>query len=145
MVIEEILPIAQIMGGQATLGIRIVSVHDLAESVSSGLPKQALRKTAQRVYDAPRDVSRLMYKLVPEATYKRRTRLTPAESEKTERLARVIAAAEEVWGDRTDTREWLKRPHPELGGESPLQRAMSELGAREVEALLNKMFFGLPS
>jgi putative toxin-antitoxin system antitoxin component (TIGR02293 family) len=109
------------------------------------LPKQALRMTAQRVFDAPREVSQLMYKLVPEATYKRRKRLTPAESARTERLARVIAAAEEVWEDRNDAREWLKRPHPELSGESPLQRGMSELGAREVEALLDQLFYGLPS
>ena len=142
---EDTLRVAEIMGGTATLGIRIVSMHELADSVSSGLPKQALRMTAQRVFDAPREVSQLMYKLVPEATYKRRKRLTPAESARTERLARVIAAAEEVWEDRNDAREWLKRPHPELSGESPLQRGMSELGAREVEALLDQLFYGLPS
>ncbi len=141
----ETLHVAQILGGSGILGIRISSLRDLAQSVSSGLPKQALRKTAQHVYDEPKEVTRLMYKLVPEATYKRRTRLTSAESERTERLARVIAAAEFVWEDQKDTREWLTRPHPELGDETPLQRSMSELGAREVEQLLERLLYGLPS
>ncbi len=137
--------IAQVMGGPATLGSRIASVHELANSVLSGLPKQALRKTAQRVFDQPKEVTRLMYRLVPEATYKRRTRLSPAESERTERLARVVAAAEYVWEDQQAAREWLTRAHPELGNVSPLDRSLSELGAREVEALLDQLFYGLPS
>ena len=137
--------IAQALGGQTTLGIRILSFHELADSVSSGLPKQSLRKIAQRIYTEPKQVTELIYRVVPEATYKRRTRLTPAESERTERLARVVAGAEEVWGNQEDAREWLRRPHPELGDKTPVERAMTELGAREVEELLNKMFYGLPS
>ena len=141
----EILRVAVIMGGQAVLGTHVASMRELTESVLAGLPKQALRKTAQSLFDEPRQVTQLMYQLVPEATYKRRTRLTPAESERTERLARVIAAAEHVWEDRKDAREWMTHPHPELNGQTPLQRSMSELGAREVEQLLDKLLYGLPS
>ncbi len=142
----ETMRVSTILGGSATLGIRVVSMHELADSVLAGFPKQALRKAAQRVFDTPREVNELMYRLVPEATYKRRTRLTPAESERTERLARVIAASEYVWDDdRAASRAWLTRPHPELGGVSPLDRSMSELGAREVENLLDKLLYGLPS
>ena len=70
-----------------------------------------------------------MYRIVSEATYKRRTRLTAAESERTERLARVIASAELVWDDRAAAKDWLLTPHPELNGKKPLDAAMSELGA----------------
>jgi putative toxin-antitoxin system antitoxin component (TIGR02293 family) len=143
--VTEPLKIAQILGVHPALELGAMSMHELAETVSLGLPKQALRRTAQRVYTEPREVNELMYKLVPEATFKRRTRLTPAESERTERLARVIAAAEQVWGNQEDAREWLRRSHPELGDQAPIQRAMSELGAREVEELLDRMFYGLPS
>ena len=142
----ETMRVSTILGGHGTLGIRVVSMHELAESVLIGLPKVALRRVAQRVFDKPSEVNALMYRLVPEATYKRRTRLTPAESERTERLARVIAATEYVWDDdQKASREWLTKPHPELGGISPLDRSMSELGAREVEQLLEKLFYGLPS
>ena len=137
--------VAQVLGGSMTLKTVVISTHDLVGAVISGLPKQSLRRTVQRVYSEPKQVNELVYRLVPEATYKRRTRLTQGESEKTERLARVIAAAEHVWEDDQSAREWLTKAHPELAGQTPIECAMSELGAREVEELLDKLFYGLPS
>jgi putative toxin-antitoxin system antitoxin component (TIGR02293 family) len=84
-------------------------------------------------------------RIVPEATFKRRTRLTQGEIERTERLARVMAAAEHTWNDRGDAREWLTRPHLELGKLSPLESAATELGARRVEELLDRLFYGIPA
>ena len=46
-----------------------------AERVSEGLPKTSLRNTARRLFDSPAEVNELMHPIVPEATYKRRTRL----------------------------------------------------------------------
>lgn len=136
--------VAEVMGGEVVLGTDVHSLSDLEAVVSRGLPKQALRHIAQRLFPESRQLNAVVYKVVPEATYKRRSRLTAAESERTERLARVIAAAEYVWNDQADAREWLNRAHPELGGKSPLQAAMTELGARQVEELLAKLFYGLP-
>jgi putative toxin-antitoxin system antitoxin component (TIGR02293 family) len=135
--------IAEVMGGASTLGCTISSVEDLFKAVSNGLPKMALRVTVKRASNGAHDVSQLVYKIVPEATYKRRTRLTPAESERTERLARVIATAEFVWDEQDAAHRWLHAPHPELSGRTPIQCAMSELGARQVEDLLDKIFYGL--
>jgi putative toxin-antitoxin system antitoxin component (TIGR02293 family) len=56
----------------------------------------------------------------------------------------VLAAAEYVWDDRDRAREWMSTPHRELGGKTPLETARTELGARRVEDVLNKLFFGLP-
>jgi len=137
--------VAGVMGGVMTFKTTVISMHDLAEAVTQGLPKQSLKRTVQRVYSEPKQINELVYKLVPEATYKRRTRLTQVESEKTERLARVIAAAQHVWEDDQSARQWLTTAHPELGNQTPVDRAMSELGAREVEELLDKLFYGLPS
>lgn len=136
--------IADVMGGKAILGRRIQSIDDLEKAVSHGLPKRALRLTAERVYRSAGDARRVMFRIVPEATFKRRTRLSAAESERTERLARVIAAAEHAWDNQEDSREWLTKPHPELGMRSPLESAMTELGARRVEDLLDRLFYGIP-
>jgi putative toxin-antitoxin system antitoxin component (TIGR02293 family) len=137
--------IADVMGGTAILGRRIRSIDDLEETVSHGLPKRALRLTAERVYSSAGEARRIMFRIVPEATFKRRTRLSATESERTERLARVIAAAEHAWNDREDAREWLTKPHPELGKRPPLEVAMSELGARRVEDLLDRLVYGIPA
>ena len=141
--------IADVMGGVATLGRRVRSIGDLENTISLGLPKRALRLTVARVYSSTGDARRAMFRIVPEATFKRRTRLSHAESERTERFARVIAAAEHAWGDRVgdrnDAHDWLTKPHPELGKRTPLECAMTELGARRVEELLDRLFYGIPA
>jgi len=87
-----------------------------------------------------------MNRIVPEATFKcRRDRLSAAESERTERMARVVANAEYVWDNREDARRFLPTAHPGLGGKTPIDAAMTELGARQVEEILGKIFHGLPA
>ncbi len=137
--------IAEVMGGKAVLHHRIRSVAELETVVSAGLPKRALRVTAERVFSSAGEVRKIMFRVIPEATYKRRTRLSTTESERTERLARVIAAAEYAWSDQTDAHEWLIKPHPELGRKTPLEAALSELGARQVEDLLDRLVYGIPA
>jgi putative toxin-antitoxin system antitoxin component (TIGR02293 family) len=133
--------IAQILGIPGP----VRSVSDLESAVSAGLPKRALEKLSTRLYADRRSASAWKFNIVPQATWKRRAkRLSPAESEKTERLARVLAAAEYVWDDRERAREWMNRPHPELKSRTPLEAARTELGARRVENLLEKLYFGLP-
>ena len=88
---------------------------------------------------------RITHRIVPEATYKRRgDRLSLVESERTERLARVVATAEWLWGNREDARRFLVTPHPGLGAKAPVEVALTELGARRVEELLCKIEYGLP-
>lgn len=139
----QVQKMSTLMGGAILL--KITSIGELAEKVSEGLPKTALRNTVRHIFDTPAEANDLMYRIVPEATYKRRTRLTATESERTERLARVIAAAEVVWDDRAAAKNWLLTPHPELNGKKPLDAALSELGARQVEELLDRIYYGIPA
>ena len=133
--------IAEILG----LGASVRTVGQLESAVSAGLPKRALERLSARLYVDRRAANAYKFKVVPQATWKRRTRrLSVDESEKTERLARVLAAAEYVWDDREQAREWMNKPHRELEDQTPLEVARTELGARRVEGLLEKLFFGLP-
>lgn len=133
---------------------RIASVMSLAASphsfaeldalVAHGLPKDALKSSVNRLFPNGDDRRKLLYRIVPEATYKRRrTNLSPDESEKTERLARIFATAQYVWGNEEDARAFLNTPHPMLKGSSPLDVSLTELGARRVEELLWKLFYGI--
>ncbi len=127
------------------LGNAVRTVRDLEEAVSAGLPKRSLEQLSSRLYLDRKAASAYKFGVVPAATWKRRSRkLSVAESEKTERQARILAAAEYVWDDPDQAREWMSRPHQELAGETPLQISRTELGARRVEDLLDKLFFGLP-
>jgi putative toxin-antitoxin system antitoxin component (TIGR02293 family) len=132
--------------GLHVLGGPMTSLLELIDAVERGLPKATLRNVASRVFTDAVEQRALMYRIVPEATYKRRRdRLSPAESERTERLARVIAMAEEVWQDRDQTRRFLTTSHPEIGGKTPLEAAMTELGARQAEAVMARILYGLPA
>jgi uncharacterized protein (DUF2384 family) len=48
-----------------------------------------------------------------------------------------------VWDDADDARDFLHTPHPLLDGRAPLDVSLTELGARRVEELLWKLFFGM--
>ena len=62
-----------------------------------------------------------------------------------ERLARLTALAEDVWGDPKLAHEFLHGEQPQLGGARPIDLARSEHGAWEVEKLLMKLEHSLPS
>ena len=122
------------------------SVAELDEQVRGGLPKSALREGVGQAARSAEERRALLARIVPEATFKRRReRLSPDESEKTERLARIVATARYVWDDEADVREFLNTPHPLLEGRTPLEVSLTELGARRVEELLWKLFYGLPA
>ena len=97
-----------------------------------------------RVCVSGEDRKKLLYRIIPEATYKRRrSNLTADESERAERLARVFATTEYVWNSEDDARAFLSTPHPMLQGRTPLDVSMTELGARRVEELLWKLYYGI--
>lgn len=137
--------IADAMGGAAVLGQTIGSLAMLESAVHRGLPKAALKHVVARALTDPGERRRLLHGIVPEATYKRRRVLSPQESERTERLARVVATADYVWDEPAAARHFLHEPHPMLEGRPPLDLALTELGARRVEDLLWRLFHGLPA
>jgi len=138
--------IGEVLGGPRLLGTPVHSLWELNSAVERGLPKAALRNVARRLFESPGEQRAIMHRIVPEATYKRRRdRLSPAESERTERLARVIAMAEDVFGDRDDARHFLTTPHAEMGGRTPLDVSLTELGARQAEEIMARIVYGLPA
>ena len=135
--------IAEVLGGRPVLRVTVRTWLDLERLVRAGLPKRALQHVAAHAVEADTPVNELVYRVVPAATFKRRTRLSPEESQRTERLARVVALAESIWENPAESRAFLNRPHPLLGGDTPLDTAQSELGARRVERLLYDVEHGL--
>lgn len=142
---NEAARIAEIMGGRKVLEHDVESLADLQEIVEDGLPVAALNKTVEYVVGSGRAAMVLRETLVPRATLSRRTRLKLVESERVERIARVMALAEHVWEGRDEARAFLREPHPGLEERAPLEIAQTELGARRVERLLMKLEYGLPA
>lgn len=71
--------------------------------------------------------------------------LSPVESDRIYRFARIIALAEEVFEDKEDALEWLKSPQHGLGDCLPFDMLQTDAGSREVEELLNRIDYGVIS
>ena len=113
--------------------------------VRSGLPFSTLDEVA-----AAAGVGRLALARViglSSTTLARRRkaeRLTEEESDRLVRVARLVALVHDMMlGDGNAARRWLGDPHELLEGESPLERASTEVGSREVEQLIGRIRHGI--
>ncbi|MEJ2665697.1 MAG: DUF2384 domain-containing protein [Deinococcales bacterium] len=128
-----------------------------------GLPKEPDASTVIRAVDRgfeSASVSRLAaYISVPEgdvlaavdisrSTFSRRKkskRLTTEESDRLYRLTRLLSRAVAVLGDEAEARQWMRTPKRALGDVSPLNMARTDAGVQEVEDLLGRIEYGIPS
>jgi putative toxin-antitoxin system antitoxin component (TIGR02293 family) len=140
--------IARVLGGRPGLGRQVRNMRQLEAAVREGLPKAALDKFLERLLagqpGADASVS-FRNKIVPRATYQRVERLNQQVSETTERLARLYAMAFAVFDDADATTRFLTTPHPELDGRVPFDVALTEIGGREVEEIIERGLHGLPA
>jgi putative toxin-antitoxin system antitoxin component (TIGR02293 family) len=138
--------VSHVLGGSRTLKQHVRTLNDLHEMVAEGLPKSSVRALLTHLSEHYLvDLQPLRDFIAPPATLKRRrTRLSPAESQRLERLARIVAMTEQVWQEATAAAEFLTRGHRALGGKTPLQMATTDLGVRQVEELLASIEYGLP-
>lgn len=72
-------------------------------------------------------------------------RLDTAESDRVVRFAKLLGKALIVLESEANARLWLSSPQVGLGGETPLNYAETEVGAREVEDLLGRIEEGVYS
>lgn len=72
-------------------------------------------------------------------------RLNTEESDRVWRVADIVAKATELLGDPETAATWLQAPAPALNGESPLERASTDIGARDVEQLIGRLAHGIPT
>ncbi|HYF08925.1 MAG TPA: antitoxin Xre/MbcA/ParS toxin-binding domain-containing protein [Acetobacteraceae bacterium] len=138
--------VAETLGGKRALGTVPATVGDLVAAVAAGLPRAVVPELAAHAAPAGGEArKRVAALVVSPATYKRSPRLSPAASERAERLARVTALAMQALGDTEEARHWLNSPHPMLGDKPPIAVAATDLGARQVERILLNIEYGLPA
>jgi putative toxin-antitoxin system antitoxin component (TIGR02293 family) len=139
--------IAEILGGRKVLGKAVKNAGQLAHLVRKGLPARSVTALAEKLHLGNSALSRKLG--IPQRTLTRRlsqeSLLTPAESDRTVRMARVYASAIEMIGDREKAIEWLRTPNRALGGERPLDQLDTDTGARMVEDILGRIAYGVYS
>ena len=127
------------------LGLRPVDTLELVRLVGRGLLfaafeqlQIALGLPAQQLADIVGIPTRTLHRRREEG------RFEPNESDRLVRLSRVYGSAVELFeGDEPQARHWLSSKQLGLGGMSPLSMASTEIGAREVEALIGRLEHGV--
>jgi putative toxin-antitoxin system antitoxin component (TIGR02293 family) len=142
---DAVLHVVDAGAGAGVAGLSPPSSALIEKAVARGLPRQALRHVAESLAGGDKaKVARLEWGVVPRTTLDRReAQLSPEESERTERVARLFVHARRALGTEEEAREFMTTPHPELEGRSPLDAARTDLGTRRTEQILNALEYGL--
>lgn len=132
-----------LVGGSSVVGPVVETGVGLARLIRRGLPVGSV----QFVLDSGRlsltEIDRIV---LPRKTLAHRRKLgtlTPEQSDRLVRVARVIADAEQTFGSQAKASTWLRRPNLALSGEQPLDLLDTDGGAREVETLLGRIAHGI--
>lgn len=117
-------------------------MRQIRDAVRTGAPREVFDQLKQNLGISSEELCDVIG--IPIRTLSRRKeRFKPDESERLLRIAGVFAKAVDVLEDTDAARLWMSRPKPALGGLTPLRCCDTELGARETEALLGRIEYGV--
>lgn len=135
-----------IHGPTGKAAAREVTPSRLIDSLKAGLVVQEL-EVLRSFLDLPMDRLAPMLGISKATLHRRKAsgRLDPAESDRVVRFARLVGKSVEVMESGANARQWLTSPQFGLGGAVPLEYAVTEVGAREVEDLLGRIEHGVYS
>jgi putative toxin-antitoxin system antitoxin component (TIGR02293 family) len=142
----KISDIADVLGGERAVGKKVTSQRDLITAVRNGLHFCAVDAVIEEL-DVPRNAMLPALRIAKRTLERRKhtARLSPEESERLYRVAKILASAESVLGSKNKARHWLSNPNRALGGIAPLHLLDTEAGADEVMNVLGRIEFGVYS
>lgn len=136
--------VAKVLGGEEVIGQRVNTELELAGVVRLGYWPAAIDQLFDGTVLTRADMERLV---MPRRTLNHRIkngeRLTREESDRVTRLARIIALAQETFGDNSKVNSWLHKPVKAFGKQSPLDLLDTDEGARVVETQLVRIAHGI--
>jgi putative toxin-antitoxin system antitoxin component (TIGR02293 family) len=130
---------------RSLLGIDTVDNLKLAKKVEAGLSFEAFERVG-RVSGLSTDALRGAIRIAPRTLARRRQekKLSPEESDRLVSLSRLLSLAIELFeGDVRAALNWFTAKNRALGGMSPLSAAATEVGSREVEAVIGRLEHGV--
>lgn len=140
------MAIGGVMTTQDFLGAKIPERDpmQLLKALQAGLPSTTLNRFKRAAGLADQDVAELLHiggrTLTRVRASKRRL---PADlSDRLYAVASAYAQAERVFGDRKSAIGWLNEPQFALAGRPPRELLSTELGRRQVAALLDRIEHG---
>ncbi len=130
---------------ESMMGAGSTDTNRLIREIEQGLPLRVMESLALGLGLPLPDLAAHLG--IPARTLARRKtagRLSPDESERVVRVARLLEKALALFDwESSEARQWLREPKQALAGQSPLDYARTEIGAREVENLLGRLEHGV--
>jgi putative toxin-antitoxin system antitoxin component (TIGR02293 family) len=147
--------VAAILGGEKELGQKIRNPVDFDALIKKGMPSRVMHHV-KKEFNLTDEVLALIMgaslrtiarrrKVTETANTASKERLSPVESDRLYRFARIIALAEEVFESKEDALEWLNNPQHGIAGAIPFEMLQTDAGTREVEELLIRIEYGVIS
>jgi putative toxin-antitoxin system antitoxin component (TIGR02293 family) len=133
-----------LLGGEGVLHAKPRVVMDWIPLVRQGLPSACIDAVVGMTRITQSDLARAL--AIPERTLARRKRegaLSPEESAKLLRFARLVERAEEVFENADSALNWLQSPNASLGGVTPLSLLDTDIGADTVLDTLGRIAHGV--
>lgn len=133
--------------GMGILNLDVDSELQVVERLEIGLDTGSVKHLARHLDVPMKDV--LDMTDIKSSTFHGRSKrgepLSPEESERVYRLAKITEAAEAYFQDDASARRWLGHPKVALGGKSPIKFARTAEGTDYVVNLLGRMAHGVVS
>ena len=117
---------------------------DEIQEIRNGLPVEAFFQLQEKLGVGTTQLAEVVG--IPVRTLQRRKnegRLTKDESDRLDRVRKLMGQATEVFESETAARAWLSRAQIGLAGFVPLELADTGAGIREVENLLGRIDYGV--
>jgi putative toxin-antitoxin system antitoxin component (TIGR02293 family) len=133
-----------LLGGESVLQARPRGVMDWIPLVRQGLPSASVDAVVRITRITQSDLARAL--AIPERTLARHKRegvLSPEESAKFVRFARVVERAETVFEDADNALSWLQSPNASLAGVTPISLLDTDIGAETVLDTLGRIEHGV--
>lgn len=133
-----------LLGGEAVLRTKPRGGMDWIPLVRQGLPSASVDAAVRLTRITQTELAHAL--AIPERTLARRKRegaLSPEESAKLVRFARVVERAETVFENADNALNWLQSPNAALGGVTPLSLLDTDIGADSVLDTLGRIEHGV--
>jgi putative toxin-antitoxin system antitoxin component (TIGR02293 family) len=131
------------MNAEMVLGIKGKKVE---RRIREGLPYSALDKLLKETCLTRLEVAKALDIPVRTlVTHKGDGKLSPEESDKIYRLARLFGLAVDMTSqNKEEAKNWFFRSRPQLGGTKPIDLVSTDAGAKKVENLIMGTLGGVP-
>jgi putative toxin-antitoxin system antitoxin component (TIGR02293 family) len=134
------------MPDQTNLNINIHNSAELIHILKQGLSVKLFKQMADRFQVSEKQLAVTVNIAVSTLTRRKHDgRLTAGESDRLYRMIRVFNRAVEVLDSEDAARQWFHTKVKGLGWETPFSYMDTEVGAREVEAVLGRLEHGVIS